>query len=61
MKPLPHSALDLVKELEREYPLRNPRLGQSQDEIMFTAGARTLVERLIYRRDAPPEELDTDV
>ncbi|WP_157615849.1 hypothetical protein [Rhizobacter sp. Root404] len=49
MKTFPHKSEDLVKELNKLYPERSPRIQQSEREIWMEAGRRELINQLIVR------------
>jgi hypothetical protein len=44
---VPEVSLDLVRELDRLYPNRAPRNGESLESIYRYAGARAVVDQLI--------------
>lgn len=44
---IPVYAVDLIKELDKTYPIRTPNLNDSDREIWFKAGARSVVDLLI--------------
>ena len=47
MKQLPATVDQLIDSLEKMYPERCARLGQTQDEIFYEAGQRSVVQKLI--------------
>lgn len=47
MERLPELSLDLITELDKIYPLRLPRLNQSEREIWLEVGQREVVEYLL--------------
>lgn len=47
----PHLTEALVQALERAWPLRNPRMEQPIEQIMYEAGQRSVVESLRARLD----------
>lgn len=47
MEKLPVLSVDLIKELDKEYPDRWPRLSESEREIWFKAGQRSVVDKLL--------------
>lgn len=44
---LPYEATELIKLLDKQYPNKYPDLRDSDREIWFNAGARSVVDRLI--------------
>lgn len=47
MEKLPVLSVDLIRELDEEYPDRWPRLNESDREIWFKAGQRSVVDKLL--------------
>jgi len=49
MKTLPHTAFDLVRELDTDYPERSPDSKDTERELWMKAGERRLVRGLLAR------------
>lgn len=49
MKTLPHTAFDLVRELDTDYPERSPDPKDTERELWMKAGERRLVRGLLAR------------
>ena len=47
MNTIPPLSVDLIAELDKLYPLRNPRVGEDIRAIERRAGERDVVERLL--------------
>lgn len=47
MKKLPLYALDLIKELDKQMPLRPVSILQSEREIFYEAGRRSVIDYLL--------------
>lgn len=47
MEKLPVFSVDLIEQLDKEYPNRWPRLNESEREIWFKAGQRSVVDKLL--------------
>lgn len=47
MDDCPHIPKDLLKWLNRVFPVKNPQPGTPLDEVFFDAGKRAVVEALI--------------
>lgn len=45
--PFPALDMALIDALDGRYPAPKPRPGESKDQIMFDAGARSVVEKLL--------------
>lgn len=60
MDKLPIFSVDLIDELDKEYPNRWPSLNESDREIWFKAGQRSVVDKLIaLKREAEENGEDT--
>ena len=58
MERLPTFSVDLITELDKEYPDRWPRLNESEREIWFKAGQRSVVDKLLaLKAEAEENEL----
>jgi hypothetical protein len=53
MQAIPRKGSELVDELDKQFPLRNPRPTQTRDEIMHKAGQRSVIEylRMIQKKE----------
>ena len=49
MDTIPTFSAELIQHLDTSYPLRNPLLSESEKEIMYRAGQRSVVEMLISK------------
>jgi len=49
MKTLPHTAFELVRELDTDYPERSPDPKDTERELWMKAGERRLVRSLLAR------------
>lgn len=47
MDQLPTYSIDLIKELDKLYPLTSPSLRDTDREIFYRAGQRALIDKLI--------------
>lgn len=58
MDRLPVFSVDLIEQLDKEYPNRWPRLNESEREIWFYAGQRSVVDKLLaLKKELENEEL----
>ncbi len=48
MDTIPPLSVDLIAALDKAYPARCAQRGQKLEDIMFEAGARAVVERLLH-------------
>lgn len=55
---LPIKTTDLIKELDKLFPMQNPNPGENIQNIMFKAGQRSVIEFLKSRNN---NELTTEV
>lgn len=46
MERLPTYSADLIEALDKQYPLRNPDVNDTEKQIMYRAGQRSVVEML---------------
>lgn len=56
MEKLPPFSVDLIEELDKEYPDRWPRLNESDREIWFKAGQRSVVDMLLALKAEAEED-----
>lgn len=61
IKGFPLYAEDLLKELDQQFPDRCPRLSDSDREVWFKAGQRSVVEHLIARKKQAEEQSEEGV
>ena len=47
MDQIPTYSIDLIKELDKQYPHRHPLLTETDREIFYKAGQRSLVDKLL--------------
>lgn len=58
MEQLPIYSIDLIKALDKIYPLTTPSLTDTEREIFYKAGQRALIDKLIVlTRDDSEDEL----
>ena len=56
MEDLPYTSEELIKELDREYPLCNPSVTASIETIQRRAGRRDVVDKLLVLLARQKEE-----
>ncbi len=55
MKPIPMLSVDLIKELDEQFPDRCPDLGDPERSVWYKAGQRAVVNHLLARLKAMEE------
>lgn len=54
--------MDLIEELDEIYPVLTPKPDMSRDEVMYKAGQRSVIDRLlILKEEAIQEGLEGSV
>ncbi|MGI9556484.1 MAG: hypothetical protein ACR2N5_00935 [Solirubrobacterales bacterium] len=56
MDRLPGTVSELLRALDKAYPARQPRPQDTPAEVMYRAGARSVVDQLLHLRDHPPQD-----
>lgn len=52
MKQLPELSAELIKELDATYPAKHPGLSDTERQIWFDAGRRSLIDGLLKRLES---------
>ena len=53
---IPTYAIDLIKELNKSYPNKHPNLSDTEREVLFKAGQRSVVDALLSIAQDQQEE-----